>query len=92
VTVRTIRRFWHPRTGAGIFNYFPKDMPAREPWLKPFVERAGNFNVIVDPKRQRRGIAMKLLREAVKRWTLDFEKQNYTAEGAKLIQRFLPVK
>ena len=67
-------------------------MPAREPWLKPFVERAGNFNIIVDAKRQRRGIAMKLLREAVKRWTLDFEKQNYTAEGAKLIQRFLPVK
>jgi hypothetical protein len=28
---------------AGILNYFPNDIPVREAWMRPFVERAGNL-------------------------------------------------
>jgi GNAT superfamily N-acetyltransferase len=74
---------------AGIFNYFPNDTPVSEPWMKAFVERAGTFNIIVNPKRRRLGIGIKLLRAAVNRWPIEFEKQNYTQGGAELVQRFL---
>jgi len=57
--------------------------------LKPFAERAGNFNIIVDPKLRRLGIGMKLLDEAARRWSVDFERQNYTKEGAALVRYFL---
>lgn len=73
----------------GILHYFPNDIPVPEPWMKPFAERAGNFNVIVDPTSRRLGIGMKLLHEAARRWPINFERQNYTREGAKLVQRFL---
>ena len=74
---------------AGVLNYFSKDIPAPEPWMKPFMERLGNFNIIVSPKRRRLGIGMRLLQEASRRWPINFERQNYTIEGAKLFQKFL---
>jgi GNAT superfamily N-acetyltransferase len=77
---------------AGILNYVPNDIQLPEPWMKAFVERAGTFNVLVAPKHRGRGIGMKLLREAVRRWPIDFEQQNYTVDGARLVQRFLSAR
>ena len=65
----------------GILNYFPNNVP--------FLERAGNFNVIVHPKSRRRGIGTSLLHEAVKRWPINFEQQRYSHSGARLIHNFL---
>jgi GNAT superfamily N-acetyltransferase len=74
---------------AGIFNYFPNDMPVSEPSMKAFFERAGTCNIIANSRHRRLGIGIKLLREAINRWPIQFENQNYTLEGAKLVQRFL---
>lgn len=65
----------------GILNYYATDFPPHE--------RAGNVNVLVDPKWQRRGIASKLLSEAQRRWTINWEQQAYTEAGARLVQAFL---
>jgi len=82
---------------AGVFNFYPVSIPAPDGhWLATvenpdsrFLERAGNFYIIVDPTRQRKGIGKKLLTEAAKRWPLNFGQQNYTEAGASLVQDFL---
>lgn len=63
----------------GVLNYFN----ASTPW-----ERAGNFSVFTDPTWQRRGIASVLLREAMHRWTIDWN-QDYTPEGAAFVNSVL---
>ena len=73
----------------GILNYFPNDMSAPEPEMKAFAERAGAFNTIVDPERRTLGIGLKLLHEAVRRWPINFEQQNYTPDGFRLVQGFI---
>jgi GNAT superfamily N-acetyltransferase len=81
---------------AGVLNYFPNDIPAPPGWWQAtltnperrFIERAGHFNLIVDPAQQRQGIGMNLLAEANRRWHIDFEQQDYTAAGASLVQAF----
>jgi GNAT superfamily N-acetyltransferase len=72
----------------GILNYFPitASVPLGNGWVAE--ERAGSVNVWVDPARQRRGIASTLLADAVRRWKIDFERQEYTAEGAALVNAF----
>lgn len=76
-------------TLAGLFFYFPKDIWV--PDISRPIERAGNFTVIVAPGHRRRGVGTRLLREALKRWNIDFEQQKYTEAGAKLVQRYLLV-
>ena len=67
----------------GILNYYPQDFP-------PF-EKAGNVNVRVHPRRQRRGIGSALVREAHARgWPLDPYRQRYTTAGRHLAERLLP--
>jgi GNAT superfamily N-acetyltransferase len=81
----------------GVLNYYPNDVPAPaghvlqilEDPSRRFIERAGNFVVIVHPEHQRTGVGTKLLREAVKRWPINFEQQDYTWAGANLIKKFL---
>jgi hypothetical protein len=77
----------------GILNRYPKDMYAAAGGayggMRTLVERKGNFNVIVSPEARRQGVGMKLLKEADKRWKLPFRQQQYTAEGRKLITRYL---
>lgn len=53
------------------------------------LEKAGNFFVAVAPGYQKAGIGIKLLREATKRWSVNFEQQRYTEAGARLVQKFL---
>lgn len=74
---------WRDREGLlrGILNHYPVDVP---PW-----ERAGNFNIYVDPRFYRQGIGTELVTEADLRWSLDFEQQDYTPNGAKLVAKYL---
>jgi len=47
-------------------------------------------NVLVHPRRQRRGIGSALVREALRRWPeIDPERQTYTPEGAALANAVL---
>jgi len=79
----------------GVLNYFPnnipfkKGTPAWERCGRQWIEKAGNFNVLVDPSYQRRGVGTTLLRAATERWEIDFGQQDYTLEGALLVTSFL---
>lgn len=64
----------------GILNHYPKNMGP---------ERKGNINVLVHPDAQRQGIGSALLKEADKRWNVDYTKQGYTHQGAALIAHHL---
>lgn len=68
----------------GILNHYPVDFPPHE--------KAGNLNVFVEARFQRKGIASKLLAEADKRWRIDWEQQNYTEAGAHLVKKYLERK
>lgn len=64
----------------GILNHYPMD-------ILPY-ERAGNVNVMVRPDQQRKGIGLKLLREADKRWKINFQQQSYSRAGKALVTRY----
>jgi GNAT superfamily N-acetyltransferase len=68
----------------GILNHYPFDLP---PW-----ERAGNFNLFVDPGWLRRGIGMALLTEGDAAWHFNFAQQDYTPNGARLVRKYLRSK
>lgn len=57
----------------GILNHYPMDMDH---------EAKGNFNIWVDPNRQRQGIATALLIEAMDRYDIDIHAQRYSVDGA----------
>lgn len=58
----------------GIFNYYSVD-------YLPY-EKAGNFLVLVDPKRRRQGIASSLLHVAETLYgPIDYNQQRYSPEG-----------
>jgi len=65
----------------GILNMFNFDFP---PW-----EVAGNVTMFVRPDRYRRGIASALMDEARRRWTVDFDQQEYTTSGAAFATRYV---
>lgn len=69
------RRLW------GVLNHYPQDFP---PW-----EKAGNVNVYVDPGRRRRGVASALLDEAMRRWHLSADRQQYSDAGARFAEAYL---
>lgn len=48
------------------------------------------FMVVVDPRYRRRGVATRLLREALGRWPeIDLKRERYTPNGAAWIQAFV---
>lgn len=66
----------------GILNYYSQPLP-------PY-ERAGNINIFVDPRFTRRGIATRLLDEALRRWPkIDLGAQRYTMSGARFIAAYM---
>jgi GNAT superfamily N-acetyltransferase len=65
----------------GILNHYPIDFPP--------LERAGAVNVWVEPRWRRRGVGMKLIAEADRRWRIDFSKQRCTNAGVRLIEAYL---
>lgn len=81
----------------GILNHFPEDIPnpyydtpmGRMLGASRYIERAGNYTVMVDPAHRRKGIGMALTREGVKRFGLDLLAQTNTREGAELDRAYL---
>jgi len=61
-----------------ILYHYPQD-------IHPF-EKKGNVNVFVSPDAQRQGLGTKLLKEADKRYDINFEQQEWTSGGRKLIE------
>ena len=73
---------WRDEKGelVGILNHYPVDMP---------LEKKGNFNIFIDPKAKRQGIATALVSEAIKRYNVDLRQQRYSREGAAFINEFV---
>lgn len=75
---------WRDTNGRlrGICNHYPFDVPG--------FEEAGNVNLWVHPRWQRRGIGTALVREAQSRWTIDLTRQRFTTAGAALADALDP--
>lgn len=73
---------WRDENGrlVGILNHYPVDME---------LEKKGNFNLFIDPKAKRQGIASALVTEAIKRYKVDLRQQRYSEEGAAFINEFV---
>ncbi|WP_410661988.1 hypothetical protein [Amycolatopsis sp. lyj-84] len=65
----------------GILNHYPQDMV-------PYV-LAGEIAIQVRPDQRRAGIATRLLREALTRWTIDLHAQRTTPDGQVFLESFL---
>jgi hypothetical protein len=62
----------------GILYYYTEDTG---------LEKPGHINMLVKSVRQRRGIGTSLLEEAMRRWPVDLDQQNYTDAGRALVAR-----
>jgi len=73
---------WRNEAGevVGILNHYP--------FRTPEGQEPGSFNLWVKPGWQRRGIGTQLGSEAERRWTIDMDKQNFTAEGVAIGRRW----
>lgn len=65
----------------GILNHYPFEMP-------PY-QKAGSVNIQVRPDRRRKGIASALLDEAIKRFNVNLENQEYTPDGERFIKNYM---
>ena len=65
----------------GILNHYPLEMP-------PY-QKAGSVNIQVRPDRRRKGIASTLLNEAIKRFNVNLENQEYTPDGERFIKKYM---
>jgi len=64
----------------GILNHYPFDF---EPY-----EKKGNINVMVAPHEQGKGIGLKLIKEALKRYPdIDLYQQHWTPQGQSLLRK-----
>lgn len=70
----------------GILNHYPKTVGILG---TGDYEKKGNVNIFIDPRFKRQGIATKLLAEAERRWTINFQQQRYTLEGEAFIKAYL---
>ena len=65
----------------GILNHYPFDMPPHQ--------KAGSVNLQVRPDRRRKGIGSALLDEAIKRFNINLEDQEYTPDGERFIKNYV---
>ena len=65
----------------GILNHYPFEMP-------PY-QKTGSVNLQVRPDRRRKGIASALLDEAIKRFNVKLEDQEYTPDGERFIKNYV---
>ena len=68
---------WEDGEVAGHLDYFPE-------WRG----QPAYFVVRTTPKFRRRGVATRLLQEALQRWPIDLAKQFYSSDGLKFINEF----
>ena len=73
---------WRNEAGelVGVLNHYP--------FRTPEGQEPGTFNIWVKPGWQRRGIATRLGKEALRRWSIDMNKQAYTTDGLALAERW----
>ena len=71
----------------GILNYYPFALV--DPDDPRIVEKRGNINIFIDPKHKNKGIATKLVDEAVSRYNVDLRRQRYSEEGANFINNYV---
>ena len=64
----------------GILNHYPLA-------LYPY-QKKGSVNILVRPDKRRVGIATALLDEAVKRFKIKLNEQDYTPEGERFIKEY----
>ena len=76
---------WSDNNGElrGILNFFPSGSDFDKP---------GQFNMFVDPKWKRKGIASQLLDEAINKYKIDLRIQIYTVEGALLVENYMQTR
>ena len=65
----------------GILNHYPFEMPPHQ--------KTGSVNLQVRPDRRRKGIASALLDEAIKRFNVKLEDQEYTPDGERFIKNYV---
>jgi GNAT superfamily N-acetyltransferase len=61
----------------GILNFFPKGT---------LYEKPGAMTVLVHPRHQGKGIGKALVGDAIKRWKVDLDAQQYTPDGYRLYE------
>ena len=71
----------------GILNHYPFALV--DPDDPRIVEKRGNINIFIDPKHKNKGIATKLVDEAVSRYSVDLRRQRYSDEGANFINKYV---
>ena len=81
VNVHCLLYYGHTNILEGILNYYPIDL---FPWQK-----RGSVNILVRHDRRRNGIATSLLDEAINRWNIKLEKQEYTKDGERFIYQYV---
>lgn len=64
----------------GIIDYFPVDTIPHE--------KKGNVNIFVHPEHRGKGVGLALLKKGDERWDIDFDKQQYTYSGLKLVKSY----
>lgn len=65
----------------GILNFYPIKIP--------FLQEKGSVNIEVRHDRRRKGIATALLNEAIKRFEINLENQEYTHDGERFIKKYM---
>ena len=80
MTVDCLLSFGSDQKLWGVLNHYPKAAP-------PLQER-GSINIIVDPTKQRRGVATSLLTEAQARWKIDLSRQQTTEAGQNFLAAY----
>lgn len=71
----------------GILNHYPFDLIDPE---NPSVrEERGNINIFIDPLYKNKRVGTALLDEAISRYDVDLNKQNYSTEGAAFINAYV---
>ncbi len=71
----------------GILNHYPFELIDPE---NPSVgEKQGNINIFIDPLYKNKQVGTKLLNEAMARYDIDLNQQDYSTEGAAFINAFV---
>lgn len=71
----------------GILNHYPFELI--DPENPSIREKQGNINIFIDPLYKNKQVGTKLLNEAMTRYDVDLNQQDYSTEGAAFINAFV---